>query len=101
MRVPITYCAVCMLRDGTLIGRQAVTTDDGFLFESIVGRQDAFDISDIGRSIILEARLPGLISGAFLIGFGADYPWDLDRNGGVGVGSSDLLALLANRGPCP
>lgn len=96
MRVPIIHCAVCMLRDEALIGWQAVTTEDGFLFESIVGRQDAFDISDIGRSIIHEARLPGSISGAFLIDFGADCPWDLDGNGGVGA--SDLLA---NWGPCP
>ena len=27
------------------------------------------------------------------------YPWDFDGNGQVGL--SDLLALLANWGPCP
>ncbi len=55
-----------MLRDEALIGRQVVTTEDGFLFESIVGRQDAFAVSESSS-----------------------------------VGASDLLALLANRRPCP
>ncbi len=85
-----------MLRDETPIVRQAVTTEKGFLFESIVGQQDAFDLSDNGRSIILEATLPGSISIAFLIDVGANCPWDLGSNGRVG--RSDLLA---NWGPCP
>ncbi len=85
-----------MLRDETPIVRQAVTTEKGFLFESIVGQQDAFDLSDNGRSIILEATLPGSISGAFLIDFGLACPWNRDGNGSVGA--SDLLD---NLGPCP
>ncbi len=87
-----------MLRDEALILRQAVTTEAGFLFESIVGRQDALDISDNERSIILEATLPGSTSGAFLIDFGLACSWDLDGNGSVGA--SDLLALLASWRPC-
>ena len=84
MRVPIIHYGVCMLRDEAFIGRQAVTTEEGFLFESIVGRQDAFDISDNGRAIILKATLPGSIRSAFLIDVGADCPWDLDSDGSVG-----------------
>ncbi len=63
--------------------------------EALIGRQEAFDISDNCRSIILEATLPGSISSAFLIDVGADCPRDLDGNGSVG--RSDLLA---NWGPC-
>ena len=85
-----------MLRDEVPIVRQAVTTEKGFLFESIVGWQDAFDLSDNGRSIILEATLPGSIRSAFLIDIGSDCPWNLDGNGSVG--RSDLLA---NWGPSP
>ena len=64
--------------------------------EALIGRQDAFDISDNGRSIILEATLPGSTSSAFLIDVGANCPWNLDGNGRVG--RSDPLA---NWGPCP
>ncbi len=63
-------------------------------YEPLIGRQDTFDISDNGRSIILEATLSGSISGAFLIDFDADCPWDLDGS----IGPSELLA---NLGPCP
>ncbi len=113
--------------DETLIVQEAVRTEEGFLFESIAGGQDAFAISDNGRYVIFEANLPGALTGAFLIDFGSDCPWDLDGNGSVGasdllsllvswgpckgcpadfdnngsVGASDLLALLVNWGPCP
>ena len=46
MPVPIIHCGVCMLREEMLIVQQAVTTEEGFLFESIIGRLDAFAISD-------------------------------------------------------
>ena len=57
-------CGVCMLLDEARIVQPAVTTQDGLLFRTIVGRPDALDVNDNGRPIILEATFPGSISGA-------------------------------------
>jgi len=85
--------------DETLIVQEAVLTEEGFLFESIAGGQDAFAISDDGRYLIFEANLPGALTGAFLIDFGPACLADFDNTGDVGV--NDLLFLLGNWGDCP
>ena len=85
--------------DETLIVQEAVLTEEGFLFDSIAGGQDAFAISDDGRYLIFEANLPGALTGAFLIDFGPACAADFDNSGDVGV--KDLLFLLGTWGPCP
>lgn len=62
--------------------------------EALIVRQDAWDISDNGRSIILKATLPDSISGAFLIDLGLPCPWDTD--GDRRVSASGLLANLGS-----
>ncbi len=75
--------------DTTLLVQEDVVTEDGFLFDSIAGGQDAFDISDNGRYIIFEATLSSGDDGAFLIDFGSDCPADLDCT----VGPDDFIAF--------
>ncbi len=90
---------VGLFKDESLLVQEGVTTEEGFLFESIIAGQDGIALSDNGRYMVFEANLPGGLTGAFLIDFGPACPWDLDGNNDVGVG--DLLILLAAWGPNP
>lgn len=91
---------VGLFKDESLLVQEGVTTDEGFLFESIIAGQDGISLSDNGRYMVFEADLPGGLNGAFMLDFGGpnECLGDLDGNGSVGAG--DLLALLASWGPC-
>ena len=80
---------VGLFKDESLIVQEGVTTEEGFLFESIIAGQDGISLSDNGRYMVFEADLPGGLNGAFLLDFGSVCPAGLDCT----VGPDDFSAF--------